>query len=93
MYFRQDVPSVQILTNDTGMLLRCRRHEVSAAVLESWLLHPETDHRDKQINVLNSEISRLQIKDASLSAILQDEEGNEAHSVLGQLRVLLEPNR
>jgi hypothetical protein len=80
--FRRIEPSAEIMSNDTGMILRCRRHGVPLVVIpESWLLPPEKDERDKQIDALRSEVSRLRSTDALLSVSLVGEDGRVRNEV------------
>jgi hypothetical protein len=82
MHFRRGDPSAEIMSNDTGMILRCRRHGVPlVAIPEPWLLPPEKDERDKQIDALRSEVSRLQSSDALLSVSLLYEDGRVCDAV------------
>jgi hypothetical protein len=86
MHVRRTAPAAQILSDDTGMILRCRRHGVPAlAVPESWLLPPEKDERDKQIGALKAENLALRSGEATLSLALEDGDGRALDSISGQM--------
>lgn len=75
-----------ILTSDTGMRLRARRHHVSVADLpDSWLLPPESDSRDKEISKLRIELERLKSAAPSLEAALHDATGGAISSISATL--------
>lgn len=62
-----------ILTSDTGMKLRARRHDVAVAdVPDGWMLPPESDTRDKEISKLRAELERLRNAAPILDVALQD---------------------
>jgi hypothetical protein len=82
MHFRHGEPSAQILSDDTGMIWRSRRHDVPLiAVPESWMLPPEKDGRDKQIEALKAEVAGLRNAEPSLSVSIQDEGGFAVESI------------
>jgi PIN domain len=86
MHFRRTEPSVQILSGDTGMILRARRLGVPLIpVPESWLLPPEKDDRDRQIGALRAEVAGLRSAEALLSLSLNDERSQPVETIAGSL--------
>jgi hypothetical protein len=82
MNFRRGDSSTQIMSDDTGMMLRCRRHAVPLIpVPESWLLPPEKDERDKQIGTLKTEVAGLRSLEASLNLSLAGEDGQSINAI------------
>jgi hypothetical protein len=86
MHFRRTEPSAQILSGDTGMMLRARRLGVPLIpVPESWLLPPEKDDRDRQIGALRAEVAGLRSAEALLSLSLDDERSRQVETIAGSL--------
>ena len=86
MRFRRVEPSAQILSGDTGMMLRARRVRVPLiAVPESWLLPPEKDERDRRISALEAQIAALRSTEAELSLSLTGQDGESLDSIGGTL--------
>ncbi|HEY0803169.1 MAG TPA: PIN domain-containing protein, partial [Steroidobacteraceae bacterium] len=86
MHFRRTEAAAEILTDDTGMLQRCRRHRVPAvAVPESWLRPQEKDERDKQIAALNAEIAALRSSESSLSLSIESDDGRAIKTIDGHM--------
>lgn len=86
MHYRRIEPSAKILSNDTGMMLRARRHGVLLiAVPESWLLPPEKDERERQIEALRAEVAGLRNTEAVLSLSLADEQGRPIEAIGGPI--------
>lgn len=86
IHFRRAEPSSQVLSNDTGMMLRARRHGIPLiAVPESWLLPPEKDERERQIEALRAEVAGLRNTEAVLSLLLTNEEGQPVETISGSV--------
>lgn len=84
MHFRRTEPSARILSGDTGMILRARRHGVPVvAVPESWLLPPEKDERDRKISALEAQVAALRSTEAMLSLSLTSEDGELLGAIQG----------
>lgn len=91
MHVRRTEPKAQILSDDTGMILRARRHGVPVlAVPGSWLLPPEKDERDKQIGALKAENLALRSSEATLSLTLEEEDGQTIECVAGTIPLYAE---
>src|SRR5207244_2252798 len=83
-HFRRAEPTAQILSGDTGMMLRARRLGVPLIpVPESWLLPPEKDERDRKIGALEAQVTALRSTEAELSLSLTNEEGRSLQSIDG----------
>jgi hypothetical protein len=86
MYFRLTEPSAQILSSDTGMMFRARRHGVPVIpVPESWLLPPEKDERDRKISTLETQVATLRSTEAMLSLSFTGEDGLSLEAIDGSL--------
>jgi PIN domain len=86
MHFRRVEPSAQILSGDTGMMLRARRLGIPLiAVPDSWLLPPEKDERDRKIRALEDQVAALRAAEAELALSLTNENGNALEAISGPL--------
>jgi hypothetical protein len=84
MHFRRTDPAAQILSGDTGMILRARRLEVPLIpVPNGWLLEPEKDERDRKIAALEAQVAALQSTEATLSVSLTKEDSASLESIGG----------
>jgi hypothetical protein len=84
MHFRCTEPSAQVLSGDTGMMLRARRLGVPLIpVPDSWLLPPEKDDRDRKINTLEAQVAALRSTEAELSLSLASEDGESLEAIDG----------
>ena len=84
MHFRRTEPSAQILSGDTGMILRARRLEIPLIpVPNGWLLEPEKDERDRKIAALEAHVAALQSTEATLSVSLTSEDGASLETIGG----------
>lgn len=82
LHFREQDLTAKILTGDTGMRLRSRRHEVPVfAITEAWALPPENDDRDKEIRLLRKELDRFEEAEPVLALLAMGPEGKPAKSI------------
>jgi hypothetical protein len=82
LHVRRTEPSAQVLTDDTGMMVRARRLGVPVTrVPESWLLVPEKDDRDRQIAALRAEVADLRSTEATLSLSVSDVSGQPVKAI------------
>lgn len=75
-----------ILTGDTGLKLRARRHDVPcAAINEAWLLAEETDERDKEITSLKAELTELRATEPTLKVSMRGADGQRLSKLTATL--------
>ncbi len=76
LQFRLRDQSAQILSDDTGMLLRCRRHGVPCFRIDAaWLLPAETDDRHREIQSLKSKLQRFEQTEPKFELSIKSAEG------------------
>jgi hypothetical protein len=70
--------NIALLTHDTNPLLTAKRCDLACEVIpDDWLLDPEPDPRDRQINELRNRIDKLQKKCPNIDATWISEDGDE----------------
>jgi hypothetical protein len=88
LYRRHHDPSAVILTGDTGLRLRARRHEVpTVAITEAWLLPEEGDERDKEIARLTAELAEYQQTEPELKVVIKDADGQVQGKIAASLQL------
>lgn len=76
LQFRLRNQSAQILSDDTGMLLRCRRHGVTCFRIDpTWILPAENDERDREIQNLRSKLRRFEQTEPKFELSIKNAEG------------------
>jgi len=86
LYYRLQDDSAHILTGDTGIRLRARRHDVPVLVVpDSWMLPPENDERDKEIGALKTQVARLQSAEPVLDLLIRDANGQAIQSIFATM--------
>lgn len=86
MHFGRGDPAACALTDDTGMQLKAKRHGVPVLRVDpSWRLAPETDDRDKQIQLLNVELARLRSVQPSLELRMNGQDAATVRSIAARL--------
>jgi hypothetical protein len=69
---------VGVLTHDTGPLLSAQMVRVPfVEIPDGWLLPPETNEAEKEINALQTELARLKKAEPEFKIVCLDGEGNE----------------
>jgi hypothetical protein len=62
LIYAQEQLFTVLLTGDTGVDLRARRHSLATSVIpDSWLLPAEPDERDKRIRELEQRVGKLEV--------------------------------
>ncbi|HEY0684838.1 MAG TPA: PIN domain-containing protein [Steroidobacter sp.] len=86
IHFGRGDPAACVLTDDTGMQLKAKRHGVRVVpVGPNWRLAPETDERDKQIQLLTTELARLRSAHPVLALRVNDQDAATVGSIAATL--------